>query len=89
MIRQVGLRELRDRASQILRQVREERSEYIITYQGHPMALLIPIDQEALKRHLRAEAEQAAGDETLTRQLYGLVKATLSEAELDELCQGK
>jgi prevent-host-death family protein len=80
----VGIRELRDRASEILRQVREGKSKYIITYQGHPIALLVPVDQEALEQHLHSEAQQAASDETLTRQLYGLVKATLSTAELDE-----
>jgi prevent-host-death family protein len=82
---QVGVRELRDRASEILRQVREEKNKYIITYQGHPVALLVPVDQEALEQHLQAEAQQAASEKTLTQQLYGLVKATLSDAELDSL----
>jgi len=38
-----------------------------------------------LEQHLRAEARQAANDATLTQQLYGLVKARLSDAELDKL----
>ncbi len=84
---QIGIRELRDRASEILRQVREEKNEYIITYQGSPIALLIPVDQQALEQYLHAEAQREASSETLTRQLYGLVKATLSETELDELTQ--
>jgi prevent-host-death family protein len=87
-MREVGLRELRDRASKILREVREERSEYIITHHGRPVALLIPVDQEALEQHLHTEAQRAASDKTMTRQLYGMVKATLSEAELDDLYQG-
>jgi prevent-host-death family protein len=87
MMPQVGIRELRDRASEILRQVREEKNEYIITYQGAPVALLIPVDQQALEQYLHAEAQRGASDESLTRQLYGLVKATLSETELDELTQ--
>ena len=49
MMRQVGLRELRDRASKILREVREQKSEYVITHRGRPVALLIPVDQEALR----------------------------------------
>jgi prevent-host-death family protein len=84
-VRQIGLRELRDRASQILREVREEKNEYIITHHGRPVALLIPVDQEALEQHLQAEAQRVVTDETLTRQLYGLVKARLSNHELDEL----
>jgi prevent-host-death family protein len=88
MMRQIGLRELRDRASKILREVREEKSEYIITHHGRPVALLIPVDQEALEQHLHNEAQLAASDETLTRQVYGLVKARLSDSELDELYHG-
>jgi prevent-host-death family protein len=84
-MRQIGLRELRDRASKILREVREEKSEYVITYQGRPVALLIPVDQEALEQHLQAEVQRATSDETLTQQLYGLVKARLTDSQLDEL----
>ena len=40
----VGVRELKNQTSEILRAVREERAEYIITYQGRPMAILLPID---------------------------------------------
>ena len=40
----VGVRELKNQTSEILRAVREERAEYIITYQGRPMAVLLPID---------------------------------------------
>ena len=87
-MRQVGLRELRDRASKILREVREQKSEYVITHRGRPVALLIQVDQEALEQHLRNEAQHAASDETVTRQLYGLVKATLSDSDLDELYHG-
>ncbi len=87
-MRQVGLRELRDRASKILREVREQKSEYVITHRGRPVALLIPVDQEALEQHLHNEAQHVASDETVTRQLYGLVKATLSDSDLDELYHG-
>ena len=84
-MQKVGLRELRDRASQILREVREEKNEYIITHHGRPIALLIPVDQEALEQHLHVEAQRAATDETLTQRLYGLVKARLSDTELENL----
>jgi len=87
-MRQIGLRELRDRASKILREVRENKSEYIITHHGQPIALLIPVDQEALEQHLHDHAQRVVSDETLTRQLYGLVKAVLSDSELDELYHG-
>ncbi len=37
----VRVRELKNQTSEILRAVREERAEYIITYQGRPMAVPI------------------------------------------------
>jgi len=40
----VGVRELKNQTSEILRAVREEGAEYIVTYQGRPMAVLLPID---------------------------------------------
>jgi len=45
----IGVRELRERATEILRRVREEKAEYIITYQGHPIALLLPVETEAVE----------------------------------------
>ena len=45
----IGIRELRERASEVLRQVREEKAEYVITYQGRPVALLMPVDEETIE----------------------------------------
>ncbi len=39
-----GVRELKIRASQILRAVRERRARYIITYRGKAVAVLAPLD---------------------------------------------
>lgn len=52
----VGVRELKNRASEILRAVREEGAEYIITYQGRPSAILLPIDigEEELEDYILA-----------------------------------
>jgi prevent-host-death family protein len=40
---EVGIRELKNRASEIIRAVREERAEYVITYRGQPVARLVPV----------------------------------------------
>ncbi len=48
----IGVRELRQRTSELLRKLREEKAEYIITYQGQPVALLLPLDQEAVEETL-------------------------------------
>jgi prevent-host-death family protein len=47
----IGVRELRERTSKVIRQVREERAEYVVTHQGRPVAIILPLDTE------RAEAE--------------------------------
>ncbi|MBU1660283.1 MAG: type II toxin-antitoxin system Phd/YefM family antitoxin [Chloroflexi bacterium] len=87
MFRQVGIRELRDRASEILRQVREERERYVITYQGRPSAFLIPIDQDALEEHLRDQERRVLRDAPTTQQMYGLAKKSLSDTKLEETQQ--
>lgn len=43
MIQEVGVRELKNQASEIVRSVRELHKEYVITYHGQPVARLTPI----------------------------------------------
>jgi prevent-host-death family protein len=67
----VGVRELKNRTSEILRTVREEGTEYVITYQGRPTAVLLPLGEEDLEDYvlahhphfveLRERARQALG----------------------------
>jgi prevent-host-death family protein len=45
----IGIRELRQRTSEVMRRVREEKAEYVITYQGRPIALLLPVDSKAIE----------------------------------------
>jgi prevent-host-death family protein len=42
---QVGVRELKTRASEIIRAVRERRARYVVTYRGQPVGLLLPLDE--------------------------------------------
>ena len=44
----IGVRELRQQTSELLRKVQEEKAEYIITHQGQPVAVLLPLDVEAV-----------------------------------------
>jgi prevent-host-death family protein len=69
----VGIRELKARASEIVRAVREEKAQYVITYQGQPVGVLSPIDEQQLDA-LLVQAVRRPTDEELT-------------AELDELSQ--
>lgn len=63
----VGIRELRDHATEILRRVREEKAQYVVTYQGQLTALLIPLDQESLAKYLDDQAIEAATDRTFNQ----------------------
>ncbi len=41
----IGVRELKTRASEIVRSVRDRRARYTITYRGRPVGMLIPLDE--------------------------------------------
>ena len=41
---EIGIRELKSRASEVVRAVKEERARYVITQRGKPAAIIIPID---------------------------------------------
>jgi prevent-host-death family protein len=41
---EIGIRELKSRASEVVRAVKEERARYIITQRGKPAAILVPVD---------------------------------------------
>lgn len=40
---EIGLRELKARASEVLRNVRDRRMRYTITYRGRPVGVLMPL----------------------------------------------
>ncbi len=41
----IGIRELKNRASEIVAAVREDRAEYVITHRGRPVAMIVPFDE--------------------------------------------
>ena len=41
---EIGIRELKSQASEIMRAVREERAEYIVTLRGKPVAMIVPVN---------------------------------------------
>jgi prevent-host-death family protein len=46
MTEEIGIRELKTRASEVVRAVKETRARYVITRRGKPAALIIPLDAE-------------------------------------------
>jgi prevent-host-death family protein len=63
----IGVRELKTRASEIVREVRERRARYVITYRGHPVGLLMPLDEASLASWSAAEETATTAWDTLTR----------------------
>lgn len=43
-MKEIGIRELKARASEVVRAVKEHRARYIITQRGEPVAVLLPLD---------------------------------------------
>jgi prevent-host-death family protein len=65
----VGVRELKNRATEIVRQVRENQAEYVITYYGRPVAVLLPIDESWLAGEARRATEAARPGEEVAAEL--------------------
>ena len=55
----IGVRELRERTAEVMRRVREEKTEYVITYQGRPTALLLPVDEGVVEAAIVKASKQA------------------------------
>jgi len=65
MSHKIGIRELKNQASGIMRRVREEAAEFVITHHGRPVAVLRPIgadDRDDLQRKESLEALQRLFD---------------------------
>jgi len=55
---EIGVRELKNQTSRILRAVQEESAEYIVTVRGKPVAVLRSLTDEDRDRQARASIEQ-------------------------------
>lgn len=89
----IGVRELREHTAEIVRRLREEKVEYIITYKGRPVALLLPLAEpqveEAIlqvgKQHIASGWEHYARLAEELRQAWPQNQDT--QALLDEIRQ--
>lgn len=57
----INVRELRQQTSELLRKLREEQAEYVITYRGEPVALLLPLDADEVEQALVKLGERDSG----------------------------
>lgn len=59
MTKTVGVRELKNRTSRIVAEVREGATEYVVTLRGEPVAVLRPFTADEARRQREAEIEDA------------------------------
>jgi len=84
----VGIRELKAHLSEIMRAVREDKARYIVTHQGKPVGILLPIEEKQLDTLLiqavegQADAELAAELEELSQEIARSWKERKSAVEL-------
>lgn len=69
---EIGVRQLKNEASEIIRSVREQKAEYVITLRGEPVAVLRPI-------------QPAISDVNTILNLAAAVFSGLDEADQAEL----
>ena len=85
MPREIGLRDLKNRASAIVREVRESQATYIVTVRGEPVAELRPLAAKSLDERRQAEVEDAMERmEELARQIALAWTSTRGAVELVE-----
>ena len=58
MTSRIGVRELKNQASRVIRSVREEMAEYVVTLRGEPVAVLRPLTSEDEQRLREEEVDE-------------------------------
>ena len=83
MITTIGVRELKNQASRVVRAVREEMAEYVITVQGRPVAVLRPFTDEDTQKLRQAETEDTMQEmKALAQQVAAAWTSPKSGVEL-------
>jgi prevent-host-death family protein len=83
MTSRIGVRELRNRASEIVHEVKEREAEYIVTLRGEPVAVLRPFQPAGggdLRQAQREEALQKL--DALAEQIARSWRSPKTAAEL-------
>jgi prevent-host-death family protein len=75
MAEQIGIREFRDRATEIIRQVRAGR-EYVITVNGEPVAIVKPVEDRPKRTREEIDHDLRVLDEIVERASHWPVGST-------------
>lgn len=85
MAARIGVRELKNRASEIVREVREHRATYVVTLRGEPVAELRPLGDPSIRDRRREEVDQVMREvEELARRIERAWKSPKTAVELIE-----
>jgi prevent-host-death family protein len=82
---EVGVRELKISASEIVRAVRERRARYLITYRGRPVGVLLPLDDASPTDRSLAAAQTSSPWQELTTLGQQIGKGWTSQQTSTEL----
>ena len=58
----IGIRELRQKTTEVIRRVQQNGEAYVITQQGRPVAMLLPLDQEKIEAEILRSARRSVAD---------------------------
>lgn len=79
----IGVRELKNETSRVLREVREEMAEYIVTLRGEPVAILRPLNEDEARRLRQLETKKSLTEmKSLAEEVAAAWKSSKSGVEL-------
>jgi prevent-host-death family protein len=79
----IGVRELKNHASRVIRAVREEMAEYVITLRGEPVAVLRPLTKEEAQQLRQTEIDEALAEmRTMAQEIAAAWTSDKSGVEL-------
>jgi prevent-host-death family protein len=79
----IGVRELKNHASRVIRAVREEMAEYVVTLRGEPVAVLRPLTEEEAQQLRQAEVDEALAEmRTVAQEIAAAWTSDKSGVEL-------
>jgi len=64
----IGVRELKNQTSRVIRSVREEMAEYVVTLRGEPVAMLRPLTEEESRRLRQSEIDETMAEMRILAQ---------------------
>ena len=79
----IGVRELKNHVSRVIRAVREEMAEYVVTLRGEPVAVLRPLTEEEAQQLRQTETDERLAEmKTLAQEVAAAWISDKSGVEL-------